>query len=67
MFLVKNGQFLPQTISVVAELPIFKITSAPSFGNSLLKQVDFIISNSTIETLYSQWLQIWKELNDDYV
>lgn len=36
------------------------------FGNSLLKTVEFEIGGVIIETLYSQWLQIWKELNPEF-
>ena len=32
------------------------------FGNSLIKQVKFNIGGITIDTLYSQWLQIYHEL-----
>ena len=32
------------------------------FGNSLLKEIKFLIGDE-IESLDSQWLQIWKELN----
>ncbi len=33
------------------------------FGNSLIKEARFVIGGKTIETLYSQWLQIYHELS----
>lgn len=33
-----------------------------NFGNSLIKEATLIIGGKTIETLYSQWLQIYHEL-----
>ena len=33
------------------------------FGNSLIKEAKLVIGGKTIETLYSQWLQIYHELS----
>lgn len=33
-----------------------------NFGNSLIKEATLVIGGKTIETLYSQWLQIYHEL-----
>lgn len=33
-----------------------------NFGNSLIKEASFIMGGKNIETLYSQWLQIYHEL-----
>ena len=32
------------------------------FGNSLIKEATLVIGGKTLETLYSQWLQIYHEL-----